>query len=297
MSTSFAASLTAAQASALQVPADARSAQRLRAHYEIERELADRLRAAPSAQRRSLYATLYDELFQRVPDHPQLTARDVAPAREHQVDEQMRLLSHFLRADSTLVEIGPGDCALSFRACAQVREVVGVDVSAEITRRDDLPGNFRLRLSDGVTVPVPAGSADVVYSHQLMEHLHPDDAAEQLREIVAALVPGGAYVCVTPSRLSGPHDISRHFDAQARGLHLKEYTATELMALFARAGFAQTRAWITLRGRCLPVPGAWVRSLERRLEQASPGQRRRLLERPPYRWFSTLQIVARKAQG
>ena len=69
------------------------------------------------------------------------------------------------------------------------------------------------------------------------------------------------------------------------------------MALFARAGFAQTRAWITLRGRCLPVPGAWVRSLERRLEQASPGQRRRLLERPPYRWFSTLQIVARKAQG
>ena len=110
-------------------------------------------------------------------------------------------------------------------------------------------------------------------------------------------MPGGAYVCVTPSRLSGPHDISRHFDAQARGLHLKEYTATELMALFARAGFAQTRAWITLRGRCLPVPGAWVRSLERRLEQASPGQRRRLLERPPYRWFSTLQIVARKAQG
>ena len=166
-----------------------------------------------------------------------------------------------------------------------------------VARRDDLPGNFRLRLSDGVTVPVPAGSADVVYSHQLMEHLHPDDAAEQLREIVAALVPGGAYVCVTPSRLSGPHDISRHFDAQARGLHLKEYTPTELMALFARAGFAQTRAWITLRGRRLPVPGAWVRSLERRLEQASPGQRRRLLERPPYRWFSTLQIVARKAQG
>ena len=288
---------TLSPAKGLAEPAEARSAQRLRAHYDIERELADRLRDAPAPERRRLYATLYDELFRRVPDHPQLTAHGTAPAREHEVDAQMRLLARFLTPRTTLVEIGPGDCALSFRACATAREVIGVDVSAEITRRDDLPRNFQLRLSDGVSVPVPAGSADVVYSHQLMEHLHPDDAAEQLRGIVAALAPGGVYVCVTPSRLSGPHDISRHFDAQARGLHLREYTATELMALFARAGFAQTRVWITLRGRCLPVPGVWVRSLERRLGQASPGQRRRLLERPPYRWFSTLQIVARKALG
>ena len=288
---------TLSPAKGLVEPVEARSAQRLRAHYDIERELADRLRDAPAPERRRLYATLYDELFRRVPDHPQLTAHGTAPAREREVDAQMHFLARFLTPRTTLVEIGPGDCALSFRACATAREVIGVDVSAEITRRDDLPRNFQLRLSDGVSVPVPAGSADVVYSHQLMEHLHPDDAAEQLRGIVAALAPGGVYVCVTPSRLSGPHDISRHFDAQARGLHLREYTATELMALFARAGFAQTRVWITLRGRCLPVPGAWVRSLEQRLEQASPAQRRRLLERPPYRWFSTLQIVARKAQG
>lgn len=288
---------TLSPAKGLVEPVEARSAQRLRAHYDIERELADRLRDAPAPERRRLYATLYDELFRRVPDHPQLTAHGTAPAREHEVDAQMHLLGRFLTPRTTLVEIGPGDCALSFRACATAREVIGVDVSAEITRRDDLPRNFQLRLSDGVSVPVPAGSADVVYSHQLMEHLHPDDAAEQLRAIVAALAPGGVYVCVTPSRLSGPHDISRHFDAQARGLHLREYTATELMALFARAGFAQTRVWITLRGRCLPVPGAWVRSLEQRLEQASPVRRRRLLERPPYRWFSTLQIVAHKALG
>ena len=288
---------TLSPAKGLAEPVEARSAQRLRAHYDIERELADRLRDAPAPERRRLYATLYDELFRRVPDHPQLTAHGTAPARAREVDAQMHLLARFLTPRTTLVEIGPGDCALSFRACATAREVIGVDVSAEITRRDDLPRNFQLRLSDGVSVPVPAGSADVVYSHQLMEHLHPDDAAEQLRAIVAALAPGGVYVCVTPSRLSGPHDISRHFDAQARGLHLREYTATELMALYARAGFAQTRVWITLRGRCLPVPGAWVRSLEQRLEQASPAQRRRLIERPPYRWFSTLQIVARKAQG
>ncbi|MGA1289130.1 MAG: class I SAM-dependent methyltransferase [Rubrivivax sp.] len=288
---------TLSPAEGLAAPVEARSAQRLRAHYDIERELADRLRDAPASERRRLYATLYDELFRRVPDHPQLTSHGTVPAREREVDAQMRLLGRFLTPRTTLVEIGPGDCALSFRACATAREVVGVDVSAEITRRDDLPRNFQLRLSDGVTVPVPAGSADVVYSHQLMEHLHPDDAAEQLRGIVAALAPGGVYVCVTPSRLSGPHDISRHFDPEARGLHLKEYTATELTALFVRAGFARARAWITLRGRCLPVPGAWMRAVERALAQASPRQRRQMLQRVPYRWFSTLAIVAEKARA
>jgi SAM-dependent methyltransferase len=288
---------TLSPATAPSGPVETRSAQRLRAHYDIERELAARLQAAPAAQRRHLYATLYDELFKRVPDHPQLTAHGSVPSREREVDEQMRLLSRFLSARTTLVEIGPGDCALAFRVCTKVREVIGIDVSAEITRRDDLPRNFQLRLSDGVTVPVAPGSADVVYSHQLMEHLHPHDAAEQLRGIVDALAPGGVYVCVTPSRLSGPHDISRHFDHEARGLHLKEYTATELMALFARAGFARARVWVTLRGRCLPVPGAWVRSVERSLAQASPRQRRQMLQGVPYRWFSTLSIVAEKARG
>jgi hypothetical protein len=34
-----------------------------RAHYEIERELASRLRSAAKEERRTLYSSLYDELF------------------------------------------------------------------------------------------------------------------------------------------------------------------------------------------------------------------------------------------
>jgi hypothetical protein len=44
----------------------------LRQHYEVERELAVRLRSATREQRRSLYGSLYNELYQRVPQHPQL---------------------------------------------------------------------------------------------------------------------------------------------------------------------------------------------------------------------------------
>ena len=74
-----------------------------------------------------------------------------------------------------------------------------------------------------------------------MEHLHPDDAFEQLENIYRALTPGGVYICVTPNRLSGPHDISSLYDEVATGFHLKEYSISELHSLFRRVGFSRIR--------------------------------------------------------
>lgn len=278
-------------------PRQARSPARLRAHYEIERELADRLRHSTQAERldQGLYAAVYDELFRRVPDHPQWTERLTAPERERLVDEQMRLLGRWLRPTSTLLEVGPGDCALALRACASVRRVVAVDVSAEITRRVDLPENFELLLSDGISVPRPScGGADVVYSHQLMEHLHPDDAVDQLRQIFGALGHGGHYVCVTPSRFSGPHDISQFFSNEAQGFHLKEYSATELIRLFAQAGFEQVQVLVSVKGRQRTMPHWAVYAVESVLAHSPPALRRWLMRQPPARWLSTLCVVGRK---
>ena len=97
-----------------------------------------------------------------------------------------------------------------------------LDVSDEIATRITLPANCKLVLSDGLTVAVPEGSIDVAYSNQLMEHLHPDDAVEQLHNVYRALKPGGAYICITPNALWGPHDVSRRFDREPTGFHLKE---------------------------------------------------------------------------
>jgi SAM-dependent methyltransferase len=52
-----------------------------------------------------------------------------------------------------------------------------------------------------------------------MEHLHPDDASEQLANVYRALKPGGVYCCVTPNRISGLHDIPVYFDTVSQGLH------------------------------------------------------------------------------
>jgi SAM-dependent methyltransferase len=231
-----------------------RPIEQLREQFEIEKELAGRLKAASAAERTHLYASLYDELFRRVPHHPQLT-RKISPEEQIQeVQAQMKFLLVFLTKGTVFLEIGPGDCALAFEVAKNVKKVYAVDVSKEVTTSKTTPENFELFLSDGSSIPLPPKSMDVVYSYHLMEHLHPDDARKQLQNIYDVLVPGGLYVCVTPNRLNGPHDISMHFERVARGFHLKEYINSELSALFRSVGFSKVKAYGRGRGFYLPCP-------------------------------------------
>ena len=258
---------------------ETRSAEQVREHYLVERSLADRLRAAPRAARPPLYGEVYDELFRRVPHHPQLRATKDAERqarRRRSVEHQWRMVRRFLGPDSVFMEIGAGDCALSIRAAALVRQVFAIDVSEELTRGLALPANVELRLTAGAAVPAPSGAVHVAFSNQLMEHLHPEDALDQLREIQRSLAPGGVYVCITPNRLNGPHDISAHFDEQATGLHLREYSARELRALLREAGFREVRFYAGARGWYLRVPYMLI-ALGERLLQAIPSRIRRSL--------------------
>jgi SAM-dependent methyltransferase len=240
---------------------DHRTLERLVAHYQVEKELADRLRGANRDQRRSLYATVYDELFQRVPDHPQLKDKLAGHSRS-EVRSLQKLLARYLRPHHTFLEIGAGDCAVACEIARLVTHVYAVDVSAEIVKNAELPANVELLLSDGCTIPCSKSSVDVAFSNQVMEHLHPNDAAQQLRDIYDALKPGGLYICLTPNRLSGPHDISAFFDESATGFHLKEYTLQELATLFRQVGFRRLTVLIGSRGIFLPLPMGFMTSIE-----------------------------------
>ena len=209
----------------------------LKAHYELEVKLADRLRNASKSERRELYSTVYDELFRKITYHPQLIRKARPEERERKVKRTAEILKKYLRSDSVFMEIGPGDCKLSFEVCKFVKRVYAIDVSKEVTKYTNLPGNFDLIISDGSSIDVPEESVSLAYSNQLMEHLHPEDAIDQLKGIHRALAIGGRYYCVTPHRFGGPTDISRFFDEEAKGFHLKEYVLKEIYDLFSLAGF------------------------------------------------------------
>lgn len=273
---------------------DSRPADQIEQHYEVEKRLAARLMAADRAERRRLYASLYDELFRLVPHHPQLTRKQSPEQQARVVDAQLAVIRRYLGPETTYMEIGAGDCAMTFRVCPLVRQAYAVDVSETITSNADVPPNFRLIISDGCSIPVPPGSVDFAYSNQLMEHLHPDDAREQLENIWTALAPGGRYFCITPNRIQGPHDVSYSFDTVARGFHLKEYTVAELARLFREVGFRDVRMLVGGGGRYLEWPTWPARTCEALLGMLPRRWGHALSMRSPLRAVIRLYLVGRK---
>jgi len=264
----------------------------LREHYLIERELADKLRAANREERRHLYRSVYNELFERVPLHPGLIRKGSTEDTKIAVSSQLRFLRRFLRKDQTFLELGPGDCALSFAVAPMVQKVYAVDVSSTIAENPATPANFELIISDGCAIDVPPNSVDLVYSNQLLEHLHPDDALEQLQNVYRVLKPGGKYVCITPNRLNGPHDISRNFTDTATGFHLREYTVGEGSGLFYRAGFSRVSAFFGVKGRFFRLSISVFKSFETMLEMLPSALRKLVANNLPCRLFLPVRLVA-----
>jgi SAM-dependent methyltransferase len=219
----------------------------LRHNFELERRLAGRLRDASAPERLALYGQVYDEYFRE--------ARNVG----HTVDDvretarQVRLVTRFLPRGGRYLEIGAGTCHVAGQIIRWASAVYAVEVSAEVVPTDV---GVTVVLSDGVAIPLPPVSIDLAFANQVIEHLHPDDVRQQMRNVGAVLVDGGKYVCVTPNRLTGPHDVSKYFSAVAVGFHLREYTIRELCVLLLAAGFTDVRVCVAVGGEVLvAVPG------------------------------------------
>jgi ubiquinone/menaquinone biosynthesis C-methylase UbiE len=264
--------------------------------YQVERELADQLRAASAQERRGLYREIYNEFFRRVPEHSQMARQNDTANQEARAKRQLKILKRFLRPDSVYLEVGAGDCHLAKTLAGRVRKVYAMEVSETVAGSGHWPANFELILSDGIEIGIPSESVHVAYSHMVMEHLHPEDAALQLKEIHRTLAPGGIYVCVTQHSISGPHDVSRYFDPVATGFHLKEYTYRELLALFRGAGFRSIRSMMILKGHAFAVP-EWVVLLMENILQALPRSAARMLanSRPLRCLFSDITVAGQKA--
>ena len=250
-----------------------RTYEEVRNHYEVEREIADRLRETTSIEeRRPILATMYDELFERVPDHPRLRRREEADHVRTRNRRKLRMVRRFIDDGTRFVEFAPGDCRFAFEMCAHVGSVVGVDISDQSGDIDSVPDNFRMVIYDGVDLDLPDESVDVMFSDQFIEHIHPDDAELHFRIAHRILRKGGVYILRTPHRFMGPSDVSKYFCDEPMGFHLKEWTYTELGDVILRAGFS---SWRGLRRR----PALGLRLAERLIGRFAPARRRALGKR------------------
>ncbi len=269
-----------------------RSVARLSAHYEIERELVERFARADRAERSALYATVYDELYARLPDHPQ-----------HRVDQNRFLeasagaafLKRLIPHGARFAEIGAGDCLESIALADHCRSVIALDVSGGQQIAGARPDNFRFAKIDGISIPLKSQSVDFFYSNQLLEHLHPSDAFEQLQAVCRILAPGGVYYCATASALCGPHDISRYFDDRPTGLHFREYTYQDLERLFCEAGFGRLRAVWRKGAHHLTAPVSVAVAMERAYSALPSNLRAKFALMRPIRNALGLRMLAYKS--
>ena len=245
-------------------------------HYQIERDLAEKIKSAGAEERKRMYSEVYGELFQMVPFHISLQRKKSPDYKQKIIQPQLNILSHFINPDSVVVEIGAGDCELAIALAKKVGSVLALDVSQAAIIQQNLPSNFSYINFDGSILPLNDNSVDVAYSYQVIEHLHPDDVILQMREVLRILKPGGTFVCVTPNRIFGPHDISKLFDERATGLHLKEYTTHELTGILKKAGFRRVERYVMAGRRKLVLPQFYLKFLEGVLDGLSKRARWKL---------------------
>jgi len=119
-------SLDEAARAASSEPGETRSPSQILYPYEVERELASRLRNSSPEERRTLYASVYDELVRRV--EAWLPEREA----ESHAATQLRLIERYLNQNVVFLDVGAGDCTLAVAVAQRVRLVHALEVSPAV---------------------------------------------------------------------------------------------------------------------------------------------------------------------
>lgn len=223
--------------------------------FEMEKSFREQLLAENDRERRKrLYSEFYSQ-WTSFNEQYQPGIRNFGSFSP----ELMQLMVPFVRG-KTLLDFGCGYGFATFDLAIYSAKVVAADESKPMIE------NLQERIHEkGITKIEPLflgdnaedgltkyeGSIDVVYSNDVVEHLHPDDMQEHLELVFRLLRPRGLYICITPNRITGPHDVSAQFlpyHATAQGAHIREYSHRELCDVFRNSGFVRFRTPVTAVG-------------------------------------------------
>ena len=266
----------------------------LEEEYEFERRLANKLRNSSSNERAKLYRSVYDEFYSRESLYAKLSGFGSPETISKAIHTQIEFLRRFLRKDLIFLEVGPGNYSFAAEVAQFVKLVYTADVMSSKCDRVASLGTIQQIVFDGLIIPLKENSIHLIYSHQVIEHLHLDDAYEHFKNIYRVLVQGGFYICITPNRINGPHDISKYFASMASGLHLKEYTTSELFHAFRIAGFKKIKAYCGGKNTYISIPLFIIKFIEKFLDSLPHGLKKVAILSTPFRQLLGIRLVGTK---
>jgi len=208
------------------------------AQFELERRLRNKILSCPPQERGLAVDRAYQELFEKFPNHSRLALTEENKWRRGRMNA--RLIAPFLKQKAHILEVGCGTGYVITALAEQGHTCYGVKVSQDMLKLCQARGLDVIQ-GTACSIDFPDDSFDIVFSQELLEHLHPDDVPGHYSEAFRLLKPNGILIVETPNRRTGPQDISRGFTRVAEGLHLKEWSVWELIQMFKKSGYVNAR--------------------------------------------------------
>lgn len=217
-------------------------------HWELEKKLTLELLSSTPENRWEVFERCYSRLYQELYWLNKLTHTDVKSVENYSSYSLWMQLIGF--PPKKIYEVGSGKGEMIAYLAKQGYQCRATEITRERGQKFIKEvQNLTWSIIDGVHLASFEQKEfyDVVFSNQVIEHLHPDDIITHFKNTYAILKKGGRYIFSTPHRYNGPCDISQVFKSDVpKGMHLKEYTFREIKNLLLKAGFLKIESFFKI---------------------------------------------------
>lgn len=202
---------------------------------KLEHELKDHLLEDPSEKS---FQEAYDKIHTFFMEHE--NAESLYPT---DLQWFSKIFVDLCGSGNKILDIGSGNGKLAIAMAQKGNSVTGLDVSKiairiaqDMHKKIGTDLSVEFKFGDARKLPFQDATFDYITSQDLVEHISENDFRVHLVEVYRVLKPGGRYVFWTPSELRGGSSL---------GLHIKEYTITEMDKIIRSTKF--NYSWFDLR--------------------------------------------------
>lgn len=261
-------------------------------HWEIEKSLTIELLESNPENRLEIVEKCYDKLYRELWWLNKFIGTDNKMLPSQLYKNWIELIGP---PPKKIYEIGSGKAGLITFLASCGFECKATEITCERGKKYATESlNLSWGNSDGINLDrfEPPDSYDVVISDNVIEHFHPDDLCEHFKNVFSILSKEGRYIFVTPHKHMGPTDVSIVFKRDKPiGMHLKEYTYSELKEKLEEAGFIDIYAVFNIPAKITQLYGIYIKPRESSIYLVYSCAIEKLISLLPYQSFRRKAMI------